>query len=109
MAVWWGTEVEVRSALYRLYREGGLVPADLAASLRRLTAIGDAALEVAPSESVRAVARSVIERYPLRAGDALQLAAALVLCRERPRDRSFVCFDQKLAAAADLAGFTVLP
>ena len=33
----------------------------------------------------------------------------LVLCRERPRGRTFVCFDKKLASAAVAAGFTVLP
>jgi predicted nucleic acid-binding protein len=109
MAVWWGTLVEVRSALQRVHREGGLAPADLATSLRRLSAMSDAALEVAPTEAVRTLALSALERHDLRAADALQLAAALVLCRERPRGRTFVCFDRKLAIAADLTGFTVLP
>lgn len=70
--------------------------------------MADAALEVAPNEVVRTLAEAALERFDLRAADSLQLAAALVLCRERPRGRTFVCFDQKLATAADLAGFTVL-
>jgi hypothetical protein len=32
-----------------------------------------------------------------------------VLCHEKPRGRWFVCFDRRLAAAADVSGFTVLP
>jgi predicted nucleic acid-binding protein len=107
IAIWWGTSVEVRSALNRVHVEGGLSPTDLAAGLRRLSLINDASLEVTPSEAVRTLACSAIDGYGLRAGDALQLAAALVLCRERPRGRSFVCFDDKLAVAADLAGFIV--
>jgi len=109
MAVWWGTAVEVHSALFRVHREGGLGSAELAASLRRLGSICDAALEVTPSEQLRKLAQDAIARNDLRAGDALQLASALVVCREHPRGRSFVCFDRKLAAAATLMGFSVLP
>jgi hypothetical protein len=39
----------------------------------------------------------------------LQLAAALVWCNERPRRRVMVCFDERLAAAAEQAGFTLIP
>ncbi len=68
-----------------------------------------AASEIEPTEEVRTIAESVLDRHDLRAADAFQLAAALVLCHEKPRGRWFVCFDQQLAAAADVAGFTVLP
>lgn len=104
-----GTPVEVQSALHRLQRESFLSPAELQTARKRLSAICDAALEVAPTEHVRALASSVLEKYDLRAGDALQLAAALVLCDEHPRGRAFVCFDVKLASAADSAGFTLMP
>jgi predicted nucleic acid-binding protein len=109
MATWWCTPIEVRSALERLRREGRLDASPLAASVRRLEAITEAALEVAPSESVRGLAASMLGRHELRGADALQLAAALVLCRERPRGRGFVCFDERLKTAADAAGFVVLP
>jgi predicted nucleic acid-binding protein len=108
-AIWWGTTLEVQSALQRLHRERMLSTVELAASLRRVTAISEASLEIAPSEAVRAGAAVVLDRHDLRAADALQLAAALTLCREHPRGRVFVCFDAKLAGAADAAGFTVLP
>ena len=109
MAIWWGTPVEVQSALQRLLRERLLSPAELSTCLRRLAAMSEAALEVAPSESVRTLAGSVLGHHDLGAADALQLAAALVLCRDKPRGRVFVCFDATLAGAAGAAGFTVLP
>jgi predicted nucleic acid-binding protein len=108
-AIWWGTPVEVQSALQRLRREGLLSPAELSTSLERLAAVSEASLEVAPTEAVRVLAASVLHQYDLRAADALQLAASLVLCREHSRGRAFVCFDVKLATAAEAAGFTVHP
>jgi hypothetical protein len=35
------------------------------------------------------------------------VAAALVWCKERPRARNFICFDNELLDAARSAGFTV--
>jgi predicted nucleic acid-binding protein len=58
--------------------------AELVTARRRLTAMSEAALEVIPTEFVRALASSALEQYDLRAADALQLAAALVLCHEQP-------------------------
>ena len=55
---------------------------------------------IAPSASSR--------RDALRAADALQLAAALVLNRERPRNRDFVTADGDLARAAASEGFRVV-
>ena len=45
----------------------------------------------------------------LSAPEALQLAAALVWCRERTRGVAFVCLDERLRGAATLEGFKVLP
>ena len=109
LIVWWGTPVEARSAFVRLHREGDLTRAELADALHRLAAVRRVAGEILPTEEVRAEAEAVLDRYDLRAADALQLAAALVLCKGRPRDRVFVCFDRRLGEAAALAGFVVLP
>jgi predicted nucleic acid-binding protein len=62
-----------------------------------------------PSEKVRTMAEALPDEYGVRAADALQLAAALVWCRERPRRRPFVCFDERLANAAAKVGFAVRP
>lgn len=45
--------------------------------------------------------------HPLRAADALQLAAALVLSDFEPRTLPFVTLDDRLASAARREGFEV--
>ena len=63
--------------------------------------------EIQPAERVRAIAEDLPDRYGVRALAAMQLAAALVWCRERPNRRPFICFDERLSAAAAAAGFIV--
>ena len=109
MTTWWATPVEARSVFLRLQREGALDASEVALALRRLTVLRGALAEILPTEEVRQHAESNLDKHDLRAADAFQLAAALVSCRGRPRDRWFVCFDRRLRAAANRAGFTVLP
>jgi hypothetical protein len=47
-------------------------------------------LEIEPTDDVRDFALDVLDRFPLKAADALQLAAALAWCRRRPKGRLFV-------------------
>jgi predicted nucleic acid-binding protein len=109
IVLWWGTPVEARSAFMRLVREGVLSSSELAGASRRLATLTRVASEIEPTQEIRTIAESVLDKHDLRAADAFQLAAALVLCHEKPRGRWFVCFDRRLAAAADVTGFTVLP
>ena len=73
----------------------------------RLSQLRGAWDEILPSERLRSTAEDLPERFSIRAGDAMQLAAALVWCRERTRGRAFVCFDERLGKAAESVGFTV--
>ena len=107
MVVWWGTPVETRSAVARLVREARLTPAGREQAVALLDQLLGAWDEVLPSERVRRLAESLPDDYGVRAADALQLGASLVWCRERPGRRPFVCVDERLATAADAAGFTV--
>ena len=107
VVAWWATAVEGRGAFVRLHREGLLSDATFRVSCERLSALLSASKEILPSDNVREIAFQQLERFPLRAGDALQLAAALIWCGERPRGRWFVCADRRLAAAATSAGFEV--
>ncbi len=109
MVAWWGTPVEGRSAVARLVRDGGLTSGQRATAVRLLHQLRRSWDEILPSEAVRAIAEALPDDYSLRAGDAWQLAAALVWCRERPRRRPFVCLDKRLAKAASDMGFTVHP
>jgi predicted nucleic acid-binding protein len=109
LTIWWATPVEARSVFLRLHREGTLEIGEVAEALKRLARLRLSVAEILPTEEVRQTAESMLDKYALRAADAFQLAAALVDCRAQPRDRWFVCYDRKLRAAADVAGFTVLP
>jgi uncharacterized protein len=65
--------------------------------------------EILPTEKVRSLAEELPETHGVRAADAVQLAAALVWCRERPKQRRLVCFDADLRMAATVLGFSVRP
>lgn len=107
LVAWWGAPVEARSALARLRREGRLTAAGRATAVGLLARLRVSWDEILPSERVRALAEDLPDEYAVRAADALQLAAALVWCREKPRRRAVVCFDDQLAKAAAAVGFTV--
>jgi predicted nucleic acid-binding protein len=105
--VWWTARVEVRSVLERLRKERVISPRAYDASRNRLGALLDSWREILPSDSLRELACIQLERFPIRAADALHLAAALIWCNQKPRGRLFVCNDLRLGDAARQAGFTV--
>jgi hypothetical protein len=107
MCVWWGTEVECVSALARLEREDALTEATIIAALERLDSVAEAWNEVQPIAALRRVARRLLRVHDLRAGDALQLAAAVVVAEGLPASLEIVTLDERLAAAARREGFTV--
>lgn len=107
-AVWWATPVECWSALARMERERRLTEKDVAAAAELLTEAGRRWTEVPPLDRVRDQAARLLRLHPLRAADALQLAAALVLSDFEPRTLPFVTLDDRLAAAARREGFEVL-
>jgi len=109
IVVWWGTPVEVQSALGRLSREGTLSAVGLTQSTKRLGVLRRSWHEILPTEQVRGLAEELPARVSMTAADAFQLAAALVWSRGRPRGRVFVCIDRRLAGVAAQTGFSVVP
>jgi predicted nucleic acid-binding protein len=109
MIVWWGTPLESRSAFARLVREGRLTPEQRVTAIRLLRQLRAGWDEIQPSEKVRSIAEELPDAHVLRAGDAAQLAAALVWCRERPKQRPLIAFDDRLRTAAAALGFSVQP
>jgi len=107
IAVWALSRVEVSSAIWRAVRAGVLERAAALQAGKRLEALAGAWTEVDGLAAVRARAERIVAVHPLRAADALQLAAALVSSRERP-GWPFVTGDRQLAAAAELEGFDVI-
>ena len=85
MVVWWGRTVEARSAFARLVREDALTQAERDAAIARLDQLHRSWIEIVPSERLRSLAEGLPDQYGVRSADAIQLAAALIWCRERPR------------------------
>ncbi len=112
-AVWWATPVECASAIARRRREGILSPAHELAAIEALDRISETWVEIQPGQLVRSHAFRLLRVHPLRAGDALQLAAALVWAGVPATGpvpgAELVTFDEQLADAARLEGLEVLP
>jgi hypothetical protein len=106
--VWWGTEVECASAIARLEREDALEPPAVNEAFRRLKRLADGWHEVDPSDAIREAAVRFLRVHPLRAADALQLAAAFLAAERRPSSLEVVTLDDRLAAAARKEGFPVM-
>ncbi len=107
MLVWWATEVECASAIARLERDGAFDAAAVNESFDRLRRLGEGWHEVEPSDAVREAAVRFLRVHPLRAADALQLAAAFVAAERRPSSLEIVTLDERLAAAARKEGFVL--
>ncbi len=106
---WWGSRVEAASSLARLGREGSLEGGALEAAFTRLAVLARTWDEVLPTEPVREQASRVLRLHPLRAADALQLAAAVVGADHQPRSLAVVTLDSRFRQAAVNEGFEVLP
>lgn len=105
VVVWWATPVEIASALAYFVRMKQLDSREWARAgnlAKRLSGLWSL---MQPSDSLRATAMRLVDRYDLRAADALQLAATLEWCEHAPQDRVFLTADQKLRDAALLNGF----
>ncbi len=109
LAVWWGSMVEAYSAFARLRRDKILISENEGQALAVLSELTDVWSEIEPSDDIREITRRLLQNYPLRAADSLQLAAALVWCDKTPKGHHFVCLDTRLREAALKEGFLVLP
>ena len=108
MVVWWATPTECASALARLNREGLLDAQSVRSAHKRLSQLVANWQEVDPHDEVRETAARFVRVHPLRAADALQLAAAFVAAARRPSSLEMVVLDERLAAAAQKEGFSVV-
>lgn len=104
---WWGTETECVSAVTRKEREGTLSQRQVSEALERLTGLASAWQEVQPTQALRRTSVRHLRVHPLRAADALQLAAATMVADGHPATLAFVTRDARLAEAATREGFIV--
>jgi uncharacterized protein len=106
--VWWATEVECASAIARLERDDALHDAAATQAYHRLRQLAQTWHEIDPSDPVREAAVRFLRVHPLRAADALQLAAAFIAAERRPASLEVVTLDDRLAAAARKEGFVLI-
>jgi hypothetical protein len=115
VALWEGADVlvtsriadaEVRSVLSAAERIGRIDAAPATQARERWDELKPGLTLVEVSPQVADVAAGLCERRPLRAGDAIHLASALVF---RDVDPLFAVWDRRLASAGRAEGLTVLP
>ena len=108
IVAWWGSAVECASAVTRLRREERLTVYEEEQALELLGGLQSSWLEILPSEEVRHRALRLLRVHPLKAADALQLAAARVWAGSSARPE-LVTYDERLGLAARLEGLRILP
>ena len=108
LLVWSGSQVECASALARLERGALLDVKGAASAFDRLKQLANGWHEIEPSETVRENALRFLRVHPLRAADALQLAAAFLAAERRPSTLEVVTLDERLADAARKEGFELI-
>ena len=109
VVVWWGAWIECAVAISRLRREGKLDEENQEGARAVLDRLADDWTEQRPEDDIRLLAMLISKDYPLKAADALQLAAALRWCKGDTEGTGFVCLDERLRRAAANEGFDVLP
>jgi len=106
--VWWGSFVEVHSALCRLHRDQQISDQEKKGAVARLGLLSRGWREILPNDQIREWAAQSLDQYSLRAAESMQLAASLMWCQRRPEKKLFICGDHRLARAARSEKFSVL-
>ena len=88
--VWREAPVEIASAFARRLREGTIDENALLNAEKRLKMIESRWNAIGSNSRQLVLARTFPRTYGIRALDSLQLAAALVWCKEFPKNKDFV-------------------
>lgn len=107
IVVWWGASVECLSAISRLERAGRLKPPENTRAFDLLGKLRGGWKEIEPLEIIASGLEELLRAHPLRAADALQLAAALLANDRQVDELEFVCLDERLVAAARAEGLAI--
>ncbi len=108
VVTWAWTRIEVISSIERRTREGSLSREKRRHILRRFRNFADTWNEVTEVLAVRTRACALLARHPLRAADAAQLGAALLVNEQLPAALTFVSLDKRLSVAAEKEGLRIL-
>jgi uncharacterized protein len=107
IVTWWATQVEIVSGLTRLTRMGAMTQQQYLLSKPFVKNLAGEFVSIHESAGIAPSACRLLELHPLRAADALQLAAALEACEHNPLGFALITADQRLADAARQTGFSV--
>ena len=107
IVTWTWTRTEIVSAIERRARQGSLSRQQRREALGRFEAFAGSWDEVTEVLAVRVRANALLARHPLRAADAGQLGAALLVQEQLAGTLEFVCLDDRLSSAAELEGLSV--
>ena len=99
---------EIFSGLARKRRASELSESDYALACQRFETDWSSYLRVDLLDEILTLARRLIERYPLRAFDAIHLASAMTLVRAVDETVTFVAADARLLHAAAGEGLPTL-
>ena len=92
---------EIRSAIRRRQRAGDIDASIATSILENVRSHSETRfIRQVINDPVIDTAMEMLDRYPLRAYDAIQLAGCLALCAITTEDFIFVCSDQRLLEAA---------
>ena len=108
IVTWAWIRAELVGAVERRVREGRLTRSDRRSALDRFEVLWESWDEVTDVLAVRARALVLLARHSLRAADAGQLGAALLVADQGPPGFTFVCLDQRLREAAEREGLRVI-
>ena len=108
IVTWVWTRTEITSAIERRTREGLLSRPQRREVLERLGVLAGSWDEVTDVLAVRSRANALLARHALRAADAGQLGAALLVQEQIAGPLTFACGDQRLLSAADREGLRIL-
>ena len=105
---WALTRLELAGAVERRARQGAIDTRDRRLLLKRFEELAAGWDEVRDLLPVVKRGVGLLARHGLRAADAAQLGAALLVSEGDPSTLPFVCLDRNLADAAEREGFPVL-
>ena len=104
VTTWVWTRTEIISAIERRVRQGLLSREQRRNALDCLDTLASEWDEVTEVLAVRSRATSLLARHPLRAADAGQLGAALLVQSQVASELVFISLDEKLSMAAEREG-----
>ena len=108
IVTWVWTHTEITGAIERRTREGLLSRQQRRDVLGRLDSLARSWDEVTEVLAVRSRAHALLARHPLRAADAGQLGAALLIQEQVAGVLDFVCLDRHLNSVAELESLRVI-